>query len=73
MMTPNKSLHALAENLVLDAYLDCDNWIRVNRAVKEGRQLPERARPGRIIMNKPPEVREQIKLLRAEHFQHRIK
>jgi hypothetical protein len=76
MLTTRESLFRLAEDLAEAGWADgflCNNASLVNHFVSDHRPLPKRTLPGRIIKDQPPEVREQIKLLKAEHFQHRIK
>jgi len=70
--SPNRLVEWLADRAFMDGYMvGCPTATNVKLSLRDGKPIPERHLPGRLIMGLPPEVREKIKALRAEHFQHR--
>lgn len=52
--------------------IGCPHAINVEHALRDGRPIQERHLPGRVIMGLPPEEREMVKHLKAEHFNNRL-
>ena len=70
----NAGLYGLAEKLVWKAYMDgfmvgspTEHLVKRLPYAK----LPERCKPGRLIMSLPENEREAVKQMTAKHFNHR--
>jgi hypothetical protein len=78
MQLPNRELklYELAEWLVKLAVQNqmcgCPDKFLYERALQQGTELPEKAKPGYRIMTLPERLRESVKQLKSEHFNHRI-
>lgn len=47
-----------------------DSYV-VQSAIRDGREIPERCKPGRLIMSLSDEDRRHIKTLKSSDFNHR--
>ena len=72
-----RSLHRFAAQLAYKGFglghmIGCPHGKNVEIALRNGKPIQERHLPGRVIMGLPPEEREMVKHLKAEHFNNRL-
>lgn len=67
----------VVDKILGDAYFQeflaaCPMSRKVQKAIAKGEDLPEQARPGKVIERLSPEEREVLKTVTAEDFNHQM-